>query len=119
MEAQRGGGRGGISCAEAGSSSPEKVRVHGEDAQVGTAPSAQALREELQLKEGLCSGRPHIFYKGGVMFASYIEDNYLIATWESSPVLFLRASRSHLFAFPFEGMDDKNATKLNELIQAG
>lgn len=30
---------------EAGSGSPEKVWVNGEDAQVGTVPSAQALRE--------------------------------------------------------------------------
>lgn len=32
---------------------------------------------------------------------------------------FFTASRSHLFLFPFKGMDDKNATKLNELIQVG
>lgn len=29
------------------------------------------------------------------------------------------ASRSHLLSFPIKGMDDKNATKLNELIQVG
>lgn len=35
------------------------------------------------------------------------------------PILLLTAPRSCLFLFLFKGMDDKNATKLNELIQVG
>lgn len=63
--------------------------------------------------ERLCCGRPWIFCNGAATSASHGEARYLIVT------LFLRASWSCLSAFPFKGMDDKNATKLNELIQAG
>lgn len=47
------------------------------------------------------------------VFRFYTEDNY-VEIFTSFPV-----SRSHLFLFLFKGMDDKNATKLNELIQVG
>jgi hypothetical protein len=33
--------------------------------------------------------------------------------------LHLTAPWPHLFFYTFKGMDDKNATKLNELIQVG
>lgn len=89
-----------------------------------TAPSAQALQGELRLPEGMCRGDPRMFHRGAGVTAFCLKG----ITWDSLPFFvfcFLyfgfcsEPLHGHLCLLSRLGMDDKNATKLNELIQAG
>lgn len=65
------------------------------------------------LEGGAAANRGFIWKTLDILFGFYKEDNYIFTSFIPN------CPKVMLFLFLFKGMDDKNATKLNELIQVG